>query len=420
MAMYNLVLKPDEEKVIDEVLTFVRDDVTPELLRKMDREEIVFPKEFIKLAGRKNLLGLRFPKKYGGRGLSWVVESAAIEEVGVLGFTLSCLYSMSSIVGEPINIFGTEEQKKKYLIPMLKGELAGFEAITEPSSGSDVFGATKTRAVKKGSYFILNGQKRFVVGGLGADFFVTYAVTNPDAKNPKDRISAFIVEREHGVKVAAVYGTLGTRGGGTARIIFKDAKVPEENLLGTLHGAYHIFNRMMVPERMTSAAGAIGTGVAALEVATRYSAKRKAFGLPIKKFQAVSFKIADIITKIDAARGLTYLASKAADTVIEKNFPLVRRLVSEAKTFATEAAWEAVDNAMQILGGIGYTTVYPLERLFRDTRLSRIWTGTNEIMRLIIQHEVYKEILSPEYQDKRRNIELDALGADMTEEKYFE
>ena len=418
--MYNLVLKPEEEKVIDEVLSFIRDDIAPELIRKMDREEIVFPKEFIEIAGEKNLLGLRFPRKYGGRGLNWVVESSAIEEIGVLGFTLSCLYSMPSIVGEPINVFGTKEQKEKYLIPMLKGEIAGFEAITEPSSGSDVFGATKTKAVKKGRYFILNGQKRFVVGGVGADFFVTYAMTNPNAPNPRDRLSAFIVERGHGVEVAAVYGTLGTRGGGTARIMFKDAKVPEENLLGPLHGAYKIFNRMMIPERMTSAAGAVGTGVAALEIAARYSAKRKSFGLPIRKFQAVSFKVADMITEIDAARGLVYLASKAADMVVETNFPLVRRLVSEAKTFATEAAWKAVDNAMQILGGIGYTTVYPLERLFRDTRLSRIWTGTNEIMRLIVQHEIYKEILNPEYQAKRRNIELDAIGADMTEEKYFD
>jgi len=418
--MYDFILNDIDKKVVDEALEFVREGVAPELIRKMDREEIVFPKEFIKSAGENNLLGIRFPKKYGGRGLNWVTESAVIEEVGVLGFTLSCLYSMASIVGEPINVFGTKEQKEKYLKPMLRGELYGFEAITEPGSGSDVFGATKTRAVKKGNYYILNGQKRFVVGGVGADFFITYAVTNPDAPNPKDRLSAFIVEREHGVKVAAVYGTLGTKGGGTARIVFKDAKVPEENLLGPLNGGYKIFNRMMIPERMTSAAGALGTAIASLEVAVRYSSKRRAFGLPIKKFQGVSFKVADMITKIDASRGLIYIASKAADNLIETNYRLVRRLVSEAKTFATEAAWEAVNNAIQILGGIGYTTVYPLERLLRDTRLGLIWTGTNEIMRVIIQHEIYKEILDPEYFKRRRNVELDALGADMAEEKYFD
>jgi len=222
------------------------------------------------------------------------------------------------------------------------------------------------------------------------------------------------------VKVAAVYGTLGTKGGGTARIVFKDAKVPEENLLGPLHGAYQVFNRMMIPERMTSAAGAIGVAIASLEVAVRYSDKRKAFGVPIRKFQGVSFKIADMIMKIDAARGLVYLAAKAADSYIDTNYNLVRRLVSEAKAFATEVGWEVVNHAIQILGGIGYTTVYPLERLLRDMRLGMIWTGTNEIMRLIIQHEVFKEILNPDYIKMRRNIEQDALGADMTEEKYFD
>ena len=417
--MYEFLLSDSEKKIVREALSFIINDVSPDLIRRMDREEIVFPKEFIKLAGEKNLLGLRFPREYGGRGVSWICETAVIEEFGVLGFTLNCLYSMSSIVGEPLYVFGTKEQKEKYLKPMLKGELCGFEAITEPSTGSDVFGGTQTRAEKKGNYYVLNGQKRFVVGGLGADFFITYAVTNPEASNPKDRLSAFIVERDHGVKVAAVYGTLGTRGGGTARIVFKDTKVPEENLLGELNKGYMVFNRMMIPERMTSAAGAIGTAVASLEIAVRYSSRRRAFGQLIRRFQGVSFKIADMITKIDASRGLVYQAAKAADEFIDSNYPLVRRLVSEAKTFATEAAWEAVNNAIQILGGIGYTTVYPLERLLRDTRLGLIWTGTNEIMRVIIQHEIYKEILNPNYFKNRRNVEGDALGADMAEEKYF-
>ena len=417
--MYDFLVESEDRRVVDEVAEFVR-DVSPELIHRMERGEIDFPKEFMVEAGRRNILGLRFPPEYGGRGLSWVTEVAAIEEVGVLGFTLSCLYSMPTIVGEPINVFGTKEQKEKYLKPMLKGELAGFEAITEPSSGSDVFGATKTTAVKRGSYYILNGQKRFVVGGVGADFFITYAVTNPDEKDPRKRLSAFIVERGHGVKVAAVYGTLGTRGGGTARIMFKDAKVPEENLLGELHGAYQVFNRMMIPERMTSSAGIIGTAMASLEVAVRYSSRRRSFGQPIRKFQAVSFKVADMMMRIDAARGLVYQAARAADEYIDTNYRLVRRLVSEAKAFATEAGWEAINDAIQILGGIGYTTVYPIERLLRDARLGMIWTGTNEIMRLIIQHEVYRELLDPEYMKRRRNIEQDALGADMTEEKYFD
>jgi hypothetical protein len=187
--MYDFLVSKGDRKVIEEVSEFVR-EISPDLIHRMEKGEIDFPKEFMVEASKRNLLGLRFPREYGGRGLSWVTEVAAIEEVGVLGFTLSCLYSMPSIVGETINVFGTKEQKEKYLKPMLRGELAGFEAITEPSSGSDVFGATKTTAVKKGSYYILNGQKRFVVGGVGADFFITYAVTNPDAEDPRQRLSA--------------------------------------------------------------------------------------------------------------------------------------------------------------------------------------------------------------------------------------
>jgi alkylation response protein AidB-like acyl-CoA dehydrogenase len=176
----------------------------------------------------------------------------------------------------------------------------------------------------------------------------------------------------------------------------------------------------MIPERLTSAAGAVGTAMAALEVAIKYSSKRKAFGQVIRKFEGVNFKIADMIMKIDAARGLVYQAAKAADELLDKNYSFVRRLVSEAKAFATEICWEVINNAMQILGGIGYTTIYPIERLLRDSRLGLIWTGTNEIMRLIIQHEIYKEILDPKYLARRRNIEKDAVGADMVEEKVFE
>lgn len=413
------MLSEKERKIKDEVIEFVREDVDPELIRLMEREKIVFPKEYLKRLAEKKLLGLRFPTKYGGRGVSWVAEVSAIEEIGVLGFTLGCLYSLVSIVGEPIYVFGTEEQKKKFLEPMIKGELYGAEAITEPYSGSDVFGSTRTTAIKKGNYYILNGQKRFVVGGEGADFFITYAVTNPNSTDPRKRLSAFIVERSEGLRVATVYGTLGTKGGGTSRIIFDDVKVPEENLLGPLHGGYQVFNRMMIPERMTSAAGAIGTAIAAMEVAVKYSNMRKAFGNIIRKFQAVSFKVADMAIKIDAARGMVYTAARAADEHIDDNPRLVRRLVSEAKAFATEAAWDIVNDAMQILGGIGYTNIYPVERYLRDIRLGLIWTGTNEIMRLIIQHEIYREMLSQDYLSKRRDVERDGLKADMTEEKCF-
>ncbi len=195
-----------------------------------------------------------------------------------------------------------------------------------------------------------------------------------------------------------------------------DAVVPAENLIGRENGAAEVFYQMMIPERMTSAAGAIGMGRAALEVATRYSDKRHAFGRKIRRFEGVSFKVAESITLLDAARGLVYGAARSVDGGDDPGRS--RRLVSEAKRFATDVAWQVVNHAMQILGGIGYTDVYPVERLLRDTRLIMIWTGTNEVMDLIIQHEYYKELL-PE-QASKRDVASDAPEAEQVEEKVYE
>jgi alkylation response protein AidB-like acyl-CoA dehydrogenase len=205
---------------------------------------------------------------------------------------------------------------------------------------------------------------------------------------------------------------MGTRGGGTGRLVFKDVRVPKENLVGDLHGAYAVFNRMMVPERLLSAAGAVGAGRAALEVAARYSTRRKAFGQTIDHFQAVSFMVADSVALLDSARALCYAAAKKADSGED-----ARRLVSEAKKVATENGWDVINNAMQIMGGIGYTTVYPIERLLRDARLSMIWTGSNQIMNLLVQHEYYKELSRRE--GEARDVEDDALNPEQSEEKHY-
>ena len=297
---------------------------------------------------------------------------------------------------------------------MLEGRLTVAEALTEPRGGSDFFGTT-TVARREGENFVLDGQKRFVVGAEGADLFLVYARTDPEAK-PHEGLSAFIVEREPGVDVEHVYGLMGTRGGGTGRIYFREVQVPAANLIGPENGAAVIFYQMMIPERMTSAAGALGMARAALEIAARYADRRKAFGQKIRRFQGVSFKIANCITQLDAARMLVYGAARSVDAGDEPG--RCRRLVSEAKRFATETAWQVVNDALQILGGIGYTNVYPVERLLRDTRLIMIWTGTSEIMDLIIQHEYYRELL-----DRRsieRDVELDAAEADRDDEKVYE
>ena len=410
--MFDVLMNPEGLAVRDEARAFVRDQVDPQLLKDMDAEKIDYPRDFVRASGDARLLGVRFPVQWGGRGLDWTAESAVIEEFGVLGTALGCAQSMPSIVGEALHRFGTEAQKRRYFTPLLSGELISAEGLTEPRGGSDFFGATTT-ATQDGDHFLLNGQKRFVVGAVSADVFLVYARTGgPDAK-PHKAISAFLVERDMGVVVKHVYGLMGTRGGGTGRILFKDVHVPAANLVGELHGGYEVFNRMMIPERLTSAAGALGMGRAVLEVATRYAHKRKAFDRTIRDFQGVSFRIAESVARLDAARALVYAAGCTVDAGLDG-----RRLVSEAKKVATEAAWATVNDAMQVMGGIGYTQVFPVERMLRDLRLALIWTGTNEIMNLLVQHEYAKELLGAP--GLARNIEADATHAEAEDEKVFE
>jgi len=406
------LLSEKQKELREEVREFVK-WVPRDLLLDMDADRVRYPGEVVVELARRNLLGLRFPEEFGGRGLSWVDEIVALEEMGLLGASPACLFSLVTIVGEAIHVFGTEEQKKKYLEPLIKGEIFCAEALTEPRGGSDFFGAT-TVARKDGDSYILNGQKRFVVGAEGADIFFVYARTGDDI--PEKSISAFIVERDMGVEAKYIYGLLGTRGGGAGRLIFRDARVPAENLvLGENRGG-HVFNQMMIPERMTSAAGSIGLARAALEIATRYSSRRKAFGQVIRNFEGVSFKVADSITKLDAARGLVYGAAASVDKLGSTGH--TRRLVSEAKKFATDSSWEVINDAMQIMGGIGYTNVYPIERMLRDARLMMIWTGTNEVMNLIIQHEYFREALGQD--TGLRDVEDDAQESRAEDEKIYE
>jgi len=407
--MFEFFLNDKEKAYWNEARDFVKNDISTELIRDMDAGKIETGRPLVEKAGAKNLLGARFPVNYGGRSLNWTAEVAAVEEVGVLGTSLSCAFVMPSIVGEALNLFGSDTLKEKYLKPTNQGILYSAEALTEPRGGSDFFGAT-TMAVRDGDHYILNGEKRFVVGAQDSDYFLVYAKSAPDAA-PHESISCFIVERAMGVTVQSIYNLLGTRGGGTGRLVFKDVKVPIENVVGKLHGAYQIFNRMMIPERLLSGAGAVGMGRAAIEVAARYSTRRKAFGSTINNFQAVSFMMADAVASLDAARSLVFAAARLVDSGGDG-----RRLVSEAKKVGTESAWMAINNAMQMMGGIGYTTVYPIERFLRDCRLAMIWTGTNQIMNLLIQHEYYKELNRKK--GDARDVEFDAISPDEEEKNY--
>ncbi len=417
----DFLLKQDEIDFRNEVRKVVK-DIPHNLIRDIESEKVKFPREFIEIITRSRIAGARFPEAYGGRAKGWVAEMAAIEEMGYLGFTLSCMYSLGSIVGEPINRFGTKEQKEIYLRGITSGDKYGAEAITEPSGGSDLFGMMHTTAERKGNKFLLNGQKRFIVGGQGADFFVTYALTDKDAKPRSKGVSAMIVDRESkGIKVETMYGLMGNRGGGTARIVFKDAEVPEENVIGEVNKGYDVFNRMMVPERLTTSAGSIGVALAAMEIATKYASMREAFGSKLVDHEGVNFKISESLTAITAASALVYAASRAAEELDKGKMSLstARKLISMAKLNSTEVMWTSVNNAMQIMGGIGYTTVYPIERLLRDSRLGLIWTGTSEVMKLIIQHEYLREINSGAITKDKRNVELDALDFQLEEEKVY-
>lgn len=415
--MFDFIMTDEQKKLRDEARAFTR-WVPREMILAMDAEEIQFPHEYLKEAGRRNLLGIRIPKQYGGRGLGWVEDAIVAEEIGVASYSLACLWGVGAdIVCEAICLFGTEELKQEIVVPLLKGDLYAAEGLTEPRGGSDFFGAT-TVARKDGSDWIINGQKRFIVGAEGADWFLVYAVTDPAAP-PHRRITAFMVPRSAGVESRYIYGLMGVRGGGAGRVIFNDVRVPERYALNGINGGFDVFVKMMIPERLGTAAMTIGSVRPAVEIATRYTSRRKAFGQPIMNFQAVGFKVADSVMLLDAARSMVYSTCLAVDsgTVHPGR---VRRMVSQTKKFVTEAAWNIANNCMQVVGGIGYTRVFPLERIVRDIRLSMIWVGTNEIMQLIIQTEWYKEYEKVLSKEPVRNVEDDAVGAGDTEEKVYE
>lgn len=411
--MFDHLLSKEQLKFRDEIRDFTK-SIPRQMILDMDADKITFPKEFLQEAGRRNLLGCRYPKKWGGREMNWVTAGMAIEEIGTLGYIFACTFGVGAeLVCDAIVIHGTEEQKEKYVAPLLQGKMFAAECLTEPRGGSDFFGTT-TKAENRGDHFLLNGQKRFIVGGEGADFFLVYARTDPDAESHKG-ISALIVERGPGVETPYLYGLMGCRGGGTSRVVFKDVKVPKKNVIGHVNGGFDVFKTMMIPERLGTAAMTIGAARPALEIATDYTSRRKAFGRPVAQFQGVSFQIAEASMLLDASRSMVYVTSEAVDKGADAK--RVRRMVSETKRFVTESCEKAVHNAMQVMGGIGYTDVFPIERIHRDLRLASIWTGTNEIMNVIIAEEWYKERRKMKESGRTRDSEGDAPSADRVEEK---
>ncbi len=415
--MFDYMLDEKQLKLRKEVRDFVK-SVPRQMILDMDEDKITFPREFLAEAGRRNLMGCRYPEEWGGRGMNWVSTGMVMEEVGTLGYIFACVFGVGAeLVCDAIVRHGTDDQKEKYVKPLLRGEIFAAECLTEPRGGSDFFGTTTT-AEDKGDHFLLNGQKRFIVGAEGADYFLVYARTDssPDAK-PHKSLTCFIVDRGPGVETEYLYGLMGCRGGGAGRLVFRDVRALKENIVGELNGAAAVFDTMMIPERLGTATMTIGAARPALEIATKYTSRRKAFGEVINRFQGVSFQVAEAAMLLDASRAMADATCRAVDAGVEMN--RIRRMVSETKKFITESCQTVVHNAMQVMGGIGYTNVFPVERIHRDLRLASIWTGTNEVMAMIVAHEWYRESALAETASGRDH-ESDAAESEAADEKIYE
>jgi alkylation response protein AidB-like acyl-CoA dehydrogenase len=425
------LLTTEEQQLQKEIREFVK-SIPKELILGMDNETIKFPYELMKECAERGYLGPRVPKEYGGRGMSWVAQQMISEELGGIGQIFACNLTLGpGLIADCLVKHGTKEQKDKYIKPLLKAEIFAGEGLTEPRGGSDFFGATTT-AEKKGDYYYLNGEKRFIVAAEASDFLIVFAKTNFDPNCDKHkRLTLFIVDRyidgKENYEVSYIYGLMGSRGGGTARVTFKDSKVPVSNILGELDQGYDVYTTLMINERLDAACNCIGTARPALEVATRYSMQRKQFGKTINRLQAVKFHIADAVRLLDAASAVCYQCSVMVDKWLENDkianvdLARIRRQVSQAKRFTTEACQEAVKHCMEVMGGIGYTNIYPIERIMRDIALGSIWTGTNDVQNLVIAHEWYDEVdVQIKDEELGRNWEFDAPEAYRVEEKVYE
>ena len=324
------------------------------------------------------MMGIPYPKEYGGAGLDVISYAIAVEELSrVDGGTGVILSAHTSLGAYPIAAYGTEEQKQKYLVPLAKGEKIGAFGLTEENAGSDA-GGTETTAVLEGDYYILNGEKIFITNGGEADTYIVFAVTTPDIGTRG--ISAFIVEKGwEGFTFGQHYNKMGIRSSATAELIFNNVKVPKENLLGKEGEGFKIAMSTLDGGRIGIAAQALGIAQGAYENALEYSKERVQFGKPICQQQAISFKLADMATKLRAARLLIYSAAE-----LKENHERYGMEAAMAKQYASDVCLEIVNDALQIFGGSGYLKGMEVERAYRDAKICTIYEGTNEIQRVVI------------------------------------
>lgn len=374
----NLLFTEEQEMMRRMVQDFAEKEVAPEVER-MEREDR-FPTEIIRKMGELGLMGISIPEKYGGSGMDFTSYIIAINELAKVSSTIGVILSVHSSVGtNPILYFGTEEQKQKYIPKLATGEFLGAFALTEPGAGSDAK-SLKMTAKDKGDHFVLNGSKIFITNGGEAETYITFART------AENEISAFIVEKDsEGFSVGKKEKKMGLHGSNTVQLSFDNCIVPRSQLLGNLGDGFKIAMSNLNIGRIGIGAQSVGLAEGALNHAIRYAKEREQFGKPIAVNQGIAFKLADMATEVEAAKLLVFHAASLVDRGLEAG-----KAASMAKMFASDTAVKTAIEAVQIFGGNGYTEDFPVERYFRDAKITQIYEGTNEIQRTVIARHILK------------------------------
>jgi alkylation response protein AidB-like acyl-CoA dehydrogenase len=363
--------------ILDVVRQLVAEKVAPRAAEIDERGE--YPQDIRKLFAENDLLGIPIPAEYGGLGGTFSTYVKVVEEIAKACASSSLIVAVQELGMLPILIGGSEEQKKNYLPKIASGDWIAAYALTEAGSGSDAAGSMRTRAEKRGDTYILNGQKIWITNGSVADVVCVFAVTDPD--KGANGISAFIVEKTFpGFQVGKLEKKMGIRGSPTVELVFDNCEVPAANLLGNEGEGFKIAMKVLDKSRPGIAAQALGIAAGALEYATKYAQERVAFGKPIGQQQGVGFMLADMKTEVEAARLLLYEAARKCDESAED----VTLWAAMCKLKCGDVAMRVTTDAVQVLGGYGYSVDYPVERMMRDAKITQIYEGTQQIQRLVI------------------------------------
>jgi alkylation response protein AidB-like acyl-CoA dehydrogenase len=375
-----MILNEEQILIRDMVRNFAQDRIAPNA-REWEANE-AFPPEIFAEMAELGLMGMVAPAEVGGSEIGYVGLALALEEIAAGDGALSTVLSVHNSVGYgPILKFGNDEQKEKFLAPMVAGEKLGCFALTEPHTGSDA-SALKCRAKRDGDHYVLNGTKQFITSGKIGDTLIAFAVTDPD-KGGKG-ISAFIVPTDTpGYIVSSLEHKMGQKASDTAQIVFEDMRIPAENLLGEEGMGYKIALSNLESGRIGIASQCVGMARAALDAAVEYAKEREAFGKPISEHQAIAFKLADMATQVHAARQMVLHAASLKDA----DQPCLKE-ASMAKVFASEMAERVCSDAIQIFGGYGYSSEFPVEKYYRDVRICQIYEGTSEVQKIVISRAV--------------------------------